>query len=81
MLNTKSQCHQPSGSGEKYFKGFFTIYECGGHLGHVTTTIYIIFGLPIISSLHVKFEFNWPLRFLENDVLVYRCDSNMSDLG
>ena len=59
MLHTKSQGHWPSGSGEEDFKMVFTIYGRGGHLGHVTTIFCINFGLLIISSLHMKFEFNW----------------------
>ena len=35
MLHTKFRGNRPSGSGEEDFKGF-TIYERGGHLGHVT---------------------------------------------
>ena len=33
---------------------------CGGHLGHVISTIGINFGHPIIRILHMKFEFKWP---------------------
>ena len=51
MLNTKSQYHRPSGSGEEDFK-------CGGHLGHVTKLFCIEFAKLIIRSLHMKFEFN-----------------------
>ena len=36
MLHTKSQGHRPPGSGEEDFKRVFTIYGCGGNLGHVT---------------------------------------------
>ena len=43
MLHTKSQGHQPSGSGEEDFLRVFTIYGRGGHLGHVTTVI--LFGI------------------------------------
>ena len=38
----------------------FTIFGRRGHLGHVTSAIGINFGLPIISSLHMKFELKWP---------------------
>ena len=38
MLQTKSQGHRPSGSGEEVLKGFI-IYGHGGHLGNVTKTI------------------------------------------
>ena len=57
MLHTKSQGHWPSG--EEYFKGFFTIYGRGSHLGHVTLLSCINFGLLSRRSLHMKFEFNW----------------------
>ena len=49
MLHAKFQNHKPSGSGEEDFKSFFffAIYSHGGHLGHVTLTIYInSFSLP-----------------------------------
>ena len=39
MHGFKSQGHRLSGSGEEDFKRAFTIYEHGGHLGHVTRTI------------------------------------------
>ena len=48
---------------EKIFKGFFTIYGRGGHLGHVTWTFYKNFGSPIPRRLHIKFEFDWPSGF------------------
>ena len=40
MLHAKFQDHRTSGSGVDFFL-FFTIYGQGGHLGHVTWTIYI----------------------------------------
>ena len=36
MLHTKSQGHQPTGSGEEDFYKAFIIYGRGGHLCHVT---------------------------------------------
>ena len=39
------------------------MYGCGGHLGHVTKLFHVNFGLLIIRSLHMKFEFNWPSGF------------------
>ena len=59
MLHTKSQGNRPSGSGEEDFLRVFTIYGRGVHLGHVTKTFCINFGLLIIRSHHMKFEFNW----------------------
>ena len=41
MLHTKFRGNRPIGSGEDFFK-VFTIYGHGGHLGHVTWTIYTI---------------------------------------
>ena len=46
------------------------MYGHGGHL-HVTITFCIIFGLLIIRSLHMKFEFNWANGFEKNYVLIY----------
>ena len=63
MLYTKSQGHWPFGSREEDIYRVFTIYGHGGHLGHVTSTFGINFGLPIIRSLHMKFVLNWPSGF------------------
>ena len=45
------------------FLRVFTIYGHVGHLGHVTRTICLYFGQLIKSSLHMKFEFDWPNIF------------------
>ena len=63
MLHTKSQGHWPFDSREDDIFRVLTIYGHGGHLGHVTSTIGINFGQPIIRSLHMKFEFKWPSGF------------------
>ena len=68
MLHTKSQGHRSSGSGEEDFLGVFSIYGRGGHLGHVTKTIRTNFCSPILRSLHMKYEFNWPCSFRAEDV-------------
>ena len=68
MLHTKSQGHQPSGSGEEDFLRVFTIYGRGGHLGHVTKTILTNLSSPILRSLHMKYEFKWPSSLREEDV-------------
>ena len=39
----------------KNFKFFFTIYGHGGHLGHVTIIMLIIFYFPVSESLHTTF--------------------------
>ena len=46
----------------------FTINEHGGHLGHVTCTIYINFLSHFKRSLYMKFGFDWPSGFKEGNV-------------
>ena len=58
MLHARFQNHGPFGSGEDFLK-VFAIYSHGGHLGHVTLTIYIAFHSPILRILHIKFGFDW----------------------
>ena len=67
MLHAKFQDHRTSGSGEEFFK-VFTIYGHGGHLGHVTLTIYINFRSPVPRRLHMKFGLDWPSSLREEDV-------------
>ena len=62
MLHAKFQDHRISGSGEEDLM-VFTIYGRGGHLGHVTWTIYTNFGSPFPRMPHIKFGFDWPSRF------------------
>ena len=50
MLYAKFQDHRTSGSGEEEILKVFTIYGRGGHLGHVTWTIYTNFGSPFPGS-------------------------------
>ena len=68
MLHTKSQGHRASGSAEEDFLRVFTIYGRGGHLGDVTKTICSNFRSPILRSLHMKYELNWPSSFRGEDV-------------
>ena len=68
MLLTKFRENRPAGSGEEDFWRVFTIYGHGGHLGHVTWTIYISLGSPFPRRLHIKFGFDRPSRFREEDV-------------
>ena len=68
MLQAKFQDHRTSGSGEEDFLKVFTIYGRGGHLGHVTWTIYINFLYPFPRRLHMKFGFDWPSGFREEDL-------------
>ena len=66
ILHAKFQSHRPSGSGKDFLR-FFAIYSHGGHLGHVTWTIYTDFRSPFLRMLHMKFEFDWPSGFREED--------------
>ena len=61
MLHTKFLGNRPAGSGD--FLRVFTIYGRGGHLGHVTWTIYTNLGSPFSRRLHIKFGFDWPSGF------------------
>ena len=54
MLHAKFQNHRPSGSGEEDFLKVFAIYSHGGHLGHVTLTIYTNFHSPYLTMLHIS---------------------------
>ena len=68
MLHAKFKDHGTSGSGEEDFFKVFTIYGHGGHLCHVTWTIYINFRSPFPRRLHLKFGFDWPSGFRGEDV-------------
>ena len=55
MLHTKFRENRPAGSGEEeILKGFFMIYGCGGHLGHVTSIMPSDFHFLVPESLHTK---------------------------
>ena len=54
MIHAKFQDHKTSGSGEEGFLKVLTIYGHGGHLDHVTRTIYIKFRSPLPRRLHMK---------------------------
>ena len=68
MLHAKFQNHRPSGSGEKDFLKVFAIYSHGSHLGHVTLTIYIYFQSHFLTMFLIKFGFDWPSSFREEDL-------------
>ena len=68
MLHTKFRGNWPAGSGEEDFLKVFTIYGHGGHLGHVTWTIFTNFRSPFQRRLHIKFGFDWPRGFRGEDV-------------
>ena len=51
---------------EKKIIKVFTINEHGGHLGHVTCTIYINFLSHFPRRLDAKFGVDWPSSFRED---------------
>ena len=67
MLHTKFQDHRTISSVGEYFK-VFSIYGHGGHLGHVTWTIYIKVISPFTRRCHMRFGVDWPSAFREKDV-------------
>ena len=67
MLHTKFRENRPAGS-EEDFRRVFTIYGCGGHLGHVTQMPQTTFHSPYPRRLHIKFSFDWASGFGEEDV-------------
>ena len=67
MLHAKFQNHRPSGSGEEDFLNVFAISSHGGHLGHVTWIIYTNFCSPFLRMFNMKFGFDWPSGFREED--------------
>ena len=69
MLHTKFPGNRSAGSGREDFLKVFTIYGLGGHLGHVTWTIYINFCSPIPISVHMKFGYDWSSGFGGEDFL------------
>ena len=68
MLHTKFHENRPASSGEEDFLVVFTIYGRGGHLGHETWILGSNFRLPYPWMLHIKFHFDWPSSFREEDL-------------
>ena len=54
MLHTKFRGNRHAGSGEDFLR-VFTIYGCGGHLGHVTSIMSSDFHFLVPESFHTKF--------------------------
>ena len=54
MLHTKFLEISPPVPEKKIFKGYFTIYGHGGHLGHMTSIISTNFYFHISKRLHTK---------------------------
>ena len=67
MLHTKFQNQRPSGSREKNVLKVFVIYSHGGHLAHVTWTIYANFRSPFLRMLRKQFNFDLPIGSREED--------------
>ena len=68
MLHTKFRGSRPAGSRVEDFWRVFTIYGRGGHLGHVTQMPRTNFCFPNPRRLHIRFGFDWPIGFREEDV-------------
>ena len=68
MLHTKFRENRSAGSGDEDFLRVFTIYGRGGHLGHVTQMPRTNFRSPYPRRLHIKFGFDRPSGFREEDV-------------
>ena len=65
MLPTKFQGHLSISSWEEDFLEVFTIYGHGGHIGHVTLTVYKYFHSLSPRRLYRKFSYIGPLAFEE----------------
>ena len=68
MQHAKFRGNRPAGSGEEEFLRVFTIYGHGGHLGHVTQMPRTNFRSPYPRRLHIKFGYDRPTSFREEDV-------------
>ena len=68
MLHTKFREKRLAGSGEEDFRVFFIIVGHGGHLGHVTQILLSHFCSPYPWTLNIKFHFDWPSSFREEDL-------------
>ena len=67
MLHTKFRGNRPAGSGEDFLT-VFTIYGHGRNLGHVTQMPRTKYRSPYPRRLHIKFGFDWPSGFGEEDL-------------
>ena len=73
MMGPRPQCYIPSHKviGPLVLKMFwrvFIIYGRGGNLGHVTQTLWTNFCSPNPWRLYMKFDFDWPRCFGEEDL-------------
>ena len=74
MLHTKFQGHWSIDSREEDFLKAFTIYGHGGHVGHVTQLICIIFHSYSASIFHKNFGSKSPKCFCEKQVLTLKSE-------
>ena len=65
MLHAKFQNHNLLALKKKILK-ISVIYSHGGHLDHVTMTIYANFHSLFMGMLHIKFGFDCPCGFREH---------------
>ena len=79
MLHTMFQGHWSIDSREEDFLKVITIYGHGGHLGHMTRTVWTIFRSPDPWRLHMKFGYNRPSSF--RGEVVWNCWRTTDDDG
>ena len=63
---------------KKIFECFCNIYGRGGHLGHVTQISRSNVHSPYPWMLHIKFHFDWPSSFREEDFLKMCMDDRLA---
>ena len=68
MLHIKFRENRPACSGEEDFLVVFTTYRCGSHLGHMTQISRTNFRPHYPGMFHIKFHFEWPSGFREEDL-------------
>ena len=73
MLHTKFSENRPAGSWDEDFWRVFTIYEDGGHLGHVTSIMLTNFHFLVPESFHTKFGSEWHSSFWEILIWIFIC--------
>ena len=69
MLHTELRENWPAGSGEEDCLVVFTRYGHGSHLGQVTRISRSNFHSPYPWMLHIKFHFDWPRGFRDENFL------------
>ena len=68
MFHAKFCENRSAGSGEEDFEVFLPYIGRGGHLGHVTQMPRTNFRSPYPRRLHIKFGFDRPSGFGEEDL-------------